>query len=93
MLLLLLVFATSTVFVRQAWAILPFQIGIYALVAAYLWLRVRRSSERLAAGPPGRVLWLFPTGYRDVYATFPYYNNYAQFIELAFPYRAVASAA
>jgi O-antigen ligase len=33
----------------------------------------------------GRVLWLFPTGYPDVYATFPYYNNYAQFSELALP--------
>ena len=33
----------------------------------------------------GRVLWLFPTGYPDVYATFPSYNNFAQFIELALP--------
>jgi O-antigen ligase len=33
----------------------------------------------------GRVLWLFDSGYPDVYATFPSYNNYAQFIELALP--------
>ncbi len=33
----------------------------------------------------GLVLWLFPTGYPDVYATFPSYNNYAQFVELALP--------
>lgn len=33
----------------------------------------------------GKVLWLFPTGYPDVYATFPSYNNYAQFVELALP--------
>jgi len=33
----------------------------------------------------GRVLWRFPTGYPDVYATFPSYNNYAQFVELALP--------
>jgi hypothetical protein len=33
----------------------------------------------------GRVLWIFPTGYPDVYATFPSYNNYAQFVELALP--------
>jgi O-antigen ligase len=33
----------------------------------------------------GKVLWIFPTGYPDVYATFPYYNNYAQFVELALP--------
>ncbi len=33
----------------------------------------------------GRILWAFSTGYPDVYATFPSYNNYAQFIELALP--------
>jgi O-antigen ligase len=33
----------------------------------------------------GRVLWIFPTGYADVYGTFQYHNNYAQFIELSFP--------
>jgi len=33
----------------------------------------------------GLVLWLFPTGYPDVYATFPSHNNYAQFVELALP--------
>jgi len=33
----------------------------------------------------GRVLWLFDSGYPDVYATFQYYNNYAQFVELALP--------
>lgn len=33
----------------------------------------------------GRVLWMFPTGYPDVYATFPNHNNYAQFAELALP--------
>jgi O-antigen ligase len=33
----------------------------------------------------GRVLWVFSSGYPDVYATFPYYNNYAQFVELALP--------
>jgi O-antigen ligase len=33
----------------------------------------------------GKVFWMFPTGYKEVYATFPYYNNYAQFVELALP--------
>ncbi len=33
----------------------------------------------------GRVLWIFPTGYPYVFATFPYYNNYAQFVEVALP--------
>jgi O-antigen ligase len=33
----------------------------------------------------GRVLWVFPSGYPDVYASFPSYNNFAQFMELALP--------
>ncbi len=33
----------------------------------------------------GLVLWYFPSGYTDVYATFPSYNNYAQFVEIALP--------
>ncbi|MFZ0395928.1 MAG: O-antigen ligase family protein [Terracidiphilus sp.] len=33
----------------------------------------------------GKVLWLFSSGYPDVYATFPNHNNYAQFVELALP--------
>ena len=33
----------------------------------------------------GRVLWLFASGYRDVYGTFASPNNYAQFVELALP--------
>ncbi|HUX46082.1 MAG TPA: O-antigen ligase family protein [Terracidiphilus sp.] len=33
----------------------------------------------------GRVLWIFSTGYPDVYATFPNHNNYSQFVEVALP--------
>ena len=33
----------------------------------------------------GRVLWIFPTGYPDIYATFPNANNFAQFVEIALP--------
>jgi len=33
----------------------------------------------------GRVLWSFPTGYDEVFGTFQYHNNYAQFVELALP--------
>jgi len=33
----------------------------------------------------GSVLWLFPTGYPEVFATFPSHNSYAQFVELALP--------
>ena len=33
----------------------------------------------------GKVLWTFSTGHPDVFATFQYYANYSQFIELALP--------
>jgi O-antigen ligase len=33
----------------------------------------------------GAVLWIFPSGYSDVYGTFQYHANYAQFMELALP--------
>jgi len=33
----------------------------------------------------GRVLWIFPSGFPDIYATFPSYNHYAQLIEMALP--------
>ena len=163
-LFLLLVFSTTTVFVRDAWALQSFQIGVFALLAAYLIVGIRRGKEHIAGGlapwlvymiplwgliqilahtttssvetreavlrwgalagvffltqtvartrtarrdilsaflifatamavlcltqlftSEGHVLWIFPTGYPDVYATFPYYNNYAQFVELALP--------
>jgi hypothetical protein len=50
----------------------------FAAVMAVLCLTQLFTSE-------GRVLWIFPTGYPDVYATFPSYNNYAQFVELFLP--------
>jgi len=160
----LLMFATSTVFVQEAWALQSFQIGIYALVAVYLIAGIRKGREDLArswaawlvyliplwgivqvvahttassletrqaalrwgalAGvfflvqvvarsqasrhvvlhvflffavamavlcmtqlftSQGEVLWLFSSGYPDVYATFPNRNNYAQFVEIALP--------
>jgi O-antigen ligase len=163
-LFVLLIYATTTMFVRGAWALQSFQIGVFALLAVYLVTGVRRGREHIAggwtpwlvylipvwglvqifarttassvetrqavlrwgalggvffltqvAGPSrsarrnflsaflifatamavlcltqlftseGLVLWLFPTGYPDVYATFPSYNNYAQFIEIALP--------
>ena len=163
-LVLLLIFSTSTVFVQESWPAESFQIGIFALTAAYLLFGVRREKENLAAGfshwlvyfipvwgviqilahttastietreavlrwgalaavffltqtvartsaareivlqaflcfaavlailcltqlftSQGRVLWIFPSGYPDVYATFPYHNNYAQFAEISLP--------
>jgi len=163
-LFLMLVYSTATVFVRDAWALQSFQIGIYLLLALYALTGIRRRDKHLGGGfapslvflipvwglvqifakttsstvetreavlrwgalagvffltqavartksarryllsaflifatamavlcltqlftSDGRVLWLFPTGYPDVYATFPSYNNYAQFIEIALP--------
>jgi hypothetical protein len=51
---------------------------VFATAMAVLCLTQLFTSE-------GRVLWIFPTGYDDVYATFPSYNNYAQFVEIALP--------
>lgn len=163
-LLFLLVYATGTVFVRDAWALQSFQIGIFALLGVYLVAGIHRGKEQMAQEWPaflvyfiplwglmqilahttsstfetraavlrwgalvgvffltqvaarertarrnilsaflifatamavlcltqlftsdGKVLWIFDSGYPDVYATFPSYNNYAQFIELALP--------
>ena len=163
-LILLLMFTTSTVFVREAWPAASFQIGIYALTATYLLYGIRRGRENLAGGlapwlvyfipawgvmqivahttastfetreavlrwgalaavffltqvifrsradreiilmvflsfatvmavlcliqlftSEGNVLWVFPSGYKTVFATFQYYNNYSQFIEISLP--------
>jgi O-antigen ligase len=164
LLFVLLVFTTATVFVREAWPLQCFQIGIYALLGTYLLLGFRKEKEHVADGiapwlvyliplwgvgqivahttastfetreavlrwgalagvfflsqavvrfrmarrnllsaflifatvmavlcvtqlftSEGRVLWIFPTGYPDVFATFQNQNNYAQFVELALP--------
>ena len=37
------------------------------------------------ASHTGKYLWLIPSGFPDVYGTFPYYNNFAQLIELTLP--------
>ena len=163
-LIFLLVFSTITVFVRDAWALQSFQIGVFALLAVVLVAGIRTGKEHIAGGlapwlvyliplwgliqifahttassvetreavlrwsalagvffltqiaadtrtarrnllsafllfstgmavlclmqlftSGGLVLWIFPTGYPDVYATFPSYNNYAQFVEIALP--------
>jgi hypothetical protein len=163
-LIFLLIYCTATVFVRDAWALQSFQIGIFTLLGGYLLAGLRGGKEHVANGliprlvyllplwgviqlvlhttassvetrtetlkwgalagvffltqvagrarkarrnilsaflifatamavlcltqlftSKGLVLWLFPTGYPDVYATFPSYNNYAHFVELALP--------
>jgi O-antigen ligase len=154
----LLCYASATVFIRDAWAVQSFHIGVFALFAAALirstgricnttllllllplWgifqLAFRLTSSfadtreailhwtTLAAiffiarqignlrparitfltvflvfavalavlcvlqlfTSQGKVLWTYPTGYSDVFGTFPSYNNYAQFVELALP--------
>jgi len=160
----LLAFSTATVFVKDAWALQAFQIGVFALLAVYLVAGIRNGKEHLANGwapwlvylipiwglvqilahttvssvetresvlrwgalagvffltqvaaptrtlrrnllsgflifatamavlcltqlftSEGRVLWFFSSGYPDVYATFPSYNNYAQLVEIALP--------
>jgi O-antigen ligase len=164
LLLLLLAFTTVTVWVRTAWPIQCFQIGIYALVIAEVIHGVRRGSEQMAKGiapllvyliplwgvlqiiarttistfetreavlrwgalagvfylsqtqarfsasrqwllngilcfgvglailfllesntSAGRVLWLFPTGFSEIFATFQNKNNYVQFVEVILP--------
>ena len=164
LLLLLLAFTTCTVFVRQAWALQAFQIGVYLVVAAHLLIGVTRPADPARISPVawlvfaipvwgiaqilarvttnvaatraevlrwgaltgvfflatvigrrrgarrlftdiflwfataiavlclmqlftshGEVLWTFPTGYDEAFATFQYHNNYAQFVELALP--------
>jgi hypothetical protein len=163
-LICLLIFCTATVFVRDAWALQSFQIGIFALLVIVLVAGIRTGKDRLAGGltpwlvyliplwgliqifahttassvdtreavlrwgalagvfvlsqiaggtraarrnllsafllfatamavlcltelftSEGRVLWIFPTGYPSVCATFPSNNSYAQFVEIALP--------
>jgi O-antigen ligase len=163
-LFVLLAYCTATIFVKAAWPLQSFQIGVFALLAAYLITGIRQGKERVAKGfapvlvyfiplwgliqilahttastietreavlrwgalaavfflvqtvahtpkareavlhvflgfatvmavlcltqlftSNGRVLWTFPTGYSDVYATFPSHNNFAQLVELSLP--------
>lgn len=163
-LFILLMFVTATMFIRDAWALQTFQIGVFALLGAYLLIGIRTDKEQISREWPtflvylvpvwgliqlvsgatsstfetraavlrwgalagvffltqaigstrtarrhilsaflifatamavlcltqlftseGKVLWLFSSGYPDVYATFPSHNNYVQFVELALP--------
>jgi O-antigen ligase len=161
---LLLAFATITVWVRRAWPIQYFQIGIYSLVIAQAVREFLNGTKVKTRGPvpllvylipiwgvlqvlahtttssfetreaalrwgalagvfylsqgltassasrrrflhvilcfgtamavlfllqfntsQGRLLWIFPTGFNDIYATFQNKNNYVQFVELVLP--------
>jgi O-antigen ligase len=37
------------------------------------------------ASHTGKYFWIIPSGFPDIYGTFPYYNNFAQLIELTLP--------
>jgi hypothetical protein len=164
LLFLLLCFTTVTVWVREAWALQWFQIGIYVLVVVQVLQGSRRASEDIADGviplivylipvwgivqiafrtttanfetrgevlrwgalagvfylsqtvtrsrtaqqrwlnatlcfatgmavlclmqlntSNGYILWIIPTNFSDIYATFQNKNNYVQFVEVALP--------
>jgi hypothetical protein len=59
-LILLLMFSTCTVFVREAWPAASFQIGIYALTAIYLLYGIRWGRENLAAGLAPWLVYFIP---------------------------------
>lgn len=59
-LFLLLVFTTVTVFVWDAWALQSFQIGIFALLAVYLLVGMRRGREPIASGWTPWIVYLIP---------------------------------
>jgi len=60
LLFLLLVFTTATVFVRGAWALQSFQIGIFALVAAYLLIGIWQRGDKINAGMASWLVYLIP---------------------------------
>ncbi len=60
LLFLLLAFATATVFVREAWALQCFQIGIYILLAVYLVIGFFRKKEYVAGGIAPWLVYLIP---------------------------------
>jgi hypothetical protein len=59
-LFLMLVFTTVTVFVKDAWALQSFQIGIFAILAMYLLVGIRRGKERIANGVAPWLVYLIP---------------------------------
>jgi len=56
----LLIFTTVTVFLKTAWALQSFQIGIFALVAVYLLAGIRGAQDRLAGGWTPWLVYLIP---------------------------------
>ncbi len=57
---LLLAYSTLTVFVREAWALESFQIGVFALLGAYFLTGIRGRKETIAAGWAPWLVYLIP---------------------------------
>lgn len=56
------------------------RIGIIAFASSMALLDLLQQASHT-----GNYFWLFPSGYPDVFGTFAYHNNFAQFIELTLP--------
>jgi O-antigen ligase len=59
-LLVLLSYSTLTVFVREAWALESFQIGVFALLGAYLLTGIRGRKETITTGWAPWLVYLIP---------------------------------
>src|SRR5579859_6730052 len=59
-LLLLLAFATSTMFVKPVWALQSFQIGVFALLASYFVFRIRDEPEQIVPSWPALLVYCVP---------------------------------
>ena len=59
-LFLILMYCTATVFVRSAWALQSFQIGIFGLVGVSLLLHLGRERDTVAIGWEPLLIYLFP---------------------------------
>src|SRR5579883_369485 len=57
------------------------------LLHAFRWFGVALAVVSVLAywTSPSKILWIFPTEYRDNWGPFPSRNNFAQFTELCFP--------
>jgi hypothetical protein len=74
------VFFLSQAFGRTASALRVFLSAFLAFATAMSLLCLLQLSTS-----EGRVLWMIPTPYTEVFGTFQSYNSYAQFVELALP--------
>lgn len=59
-LFVLLAYCTATIFVKAAWALQSFQIGIFALLAVYLLTGIRQGKESIAKGVAPLLVYFIP---------------------------------